>query len=65
MNNPKEDQKEKKDPFQERKKEKNRERERSFLNRNAFLSFPVHADSDQCTPLAHSTIDAKRYKNVH
>ena len=34
-----------------RKEEKNWERERSFLNANSFLSFPVSANFDQRTSL--------------
>ena len=49
MTNPK---KEWKDPFLEReKKQKNMERERSFLNGNAFLSFPVPTNFDWRTSL--------------
>ena len=36
----------------EKKKEKILERERSFLNRNAFLSVPLPANFCQCTSLA-------------
>ena len=52
MTNPKKDWKEWKDPFLERdKKKKKLERERSFLNGNAFLSVPVPTNSGQRTSL--------------
>ena len=46
VTNPKKDKKEKTDVFKTEKKRKKGERERSFLNRNAFLFFSVYANFD-------------------